>query len=87
MTEALAGLSLRQRGDGLPDRVPILGVVGPGPDASGPRPLELAGAELPATRTAIRGEEALRVLDSGQLSGKSASARGSAPVSGRRRVR
>src|SRR4029450_13139032 len=53
--------------DGLPDGVLILGVVGPGPEASRPRPFEFVGAELPATRMAIRDEEPISVLDGGPL--------------------
>lgn len=45
----------------------ILGVIGPRPDTGRPSPLQFIGAELPATRPAIRDEEPLRVLDRGKL--------------------
>src|SRR5712691_5531379 len=52
-TEALAGLTLGERDDRLPDRVLVLGVAGPRPDAGRPRPLEFVRAELSATGVAV----------------------------------
>src|SRR5580704_2899496 len=66
-TEALAGLVLGERDDRLPDRVLVLGVVGPRPDTGRPRPLEFVRAELPATGVAVGREELLSFPDGGQL--------------------
>jgi glycosyltransferase involved in cell wall biosynthesis len=65
--EAIAGLSLRERGDRVPGHVLIFSVIGPCPDASRPRPLEFVSAECPAACITIRIQEAIGLLDRGQL--------------------
>ncbi len=66
-TEALTSFIFGEGEDRLPDRVLKLGIVGPRPDASCPRPFEFVPAELAVTRMAICGEELLSFLDGGHI--------------------
>src|SRR6266508_6618316 len=65
--KARAGLSLSERGDRVTGHMLIFGVIGPCPDTGRPRALDLVSAEYTGAGITIRIQEAVGLLDRGQL--------------------